>query len=68
METMINLIPDIFMVSGLLFWIEDAGDNYVRSLKYNYKQEFYSSEYLFVGLVLTYWICVFLQAFSQDIR
>jgi len=68
MEIMINLIPDIFMVCGLLFWIEDAGASYIKSLEYNYEQEFYSSDYLFVGLISTYWICVFLQAFSQDIR
>lgn len=68
MESISNLIVNIFMVCGLIFWIEDAGAHYIRSLKYNYEHEFYHSDYLFIGLVSTYWILTFLQAFSADIR
>jgi len=68
MESIINLIVNIFMVCGLIFWIEDAGAHYIRSLKYNYEYEFDPVNFPFVILVSTYWILTFLQAFSADIR
>lgn len=68
MEIMINLIANGFLITGLIVWIEDAGDNYDWAVRHGYEHEFYPADYLFIGLVSTYWILTFLQAFSADIR
>jgi len=68
METMINLIANGFLIIALIAWIEDAGDNYNWAIRNGYEHEFYPGDYLFVGFVSTYWILIFLQAFSADIR